>query len=178
MADHLIESGFVVTYLHAESAKKPTLDCTKIDFNTFSDLDQKILAVISENKFDLIIHAAAVSDYSVLPTAGKINSDQEYITLQLKKNPKLIEKIKKLSPSSELVGFKLTSTSDQFLIKSKIDNLFEKSGCDYVIHNDWSSVRTGQTVFNMYSKQTTSKNLDLQDLAIEMAQILLKKDLL
>ncbi len=173
IADQLIESGFNVTYLHAVNAKLPILECAKTNFTTYADLDHALTTALSENKFDLVIHAAAVSDYSVLPTLGKMNSDQENLTLQLKKNQKLINKIKKISPDSKLVGFKLTSTVDQAYIQNKINDLFEKSGCDYVVHNDWATVKTGHSVFNMYSKKEKNVNLNLEDLAINLSQIIL-----
>ena len=108
--------------------------------------------LLIENQFDLVIHAAAVSDYSLAKSAGgKINSDQEKLVIELIKNPKLIDQIKKRSPKSQLVGFKLTSTTDQAAIQKKIDGLFEKAHCDFVVHNDWSTVKTGASVFNLYS---------------------------
>jgi len=178
ICDQLIESGFSVTYLHAENAKLPILNCEKISYTTFLDIDQKLKALLTQNNFDFIIHAAAISDYSVTQnTTGKIDSVKNNLTLQLNKNPKLIEKVKSISPLSKLIGFKLTSTPDQAVIKNKINMPFQKSKCDYVVHNDWSSVKTGQTIFNLHSNMNmNTEKLNLQDLTIELIQIILKKD--
>lgn len=181
ICDQLTESGFLVTYLHSESAKVPVLECEKISYTTFADIDQKLKIILTKNNFDFVIHAAAISDYSVAQnTNGKIDSAQQTLTIQLNKNPKLIEKIKDISPLSKLVGFKLTSTANEKIISEKINKLFEKSKCDYVIHNDWSSVKTGQTVFNIYSNfnmnSKKTENLNLQDLSIELIQMILKKE--
>lgn len=179
LADQFISAGFDVTYMHSETAKKPILSCTQICFSSFSDLDTKLSGCISENKFDLIIHAAAVSDYSVLQTtSGKINSDSDTLTLQLKRNPKLINKIKKISPTSQLIGFKLTSSKDVSLIEKKISGLFEDANCDYVVHNEWATVKTGNTVFSLRSKQKNIANLDIDNLAVDLVKILLQKDTL
>jgi hypothetical protein len=94
----------------------------------------------------------------------------------LKKNPKLIQKIKKISPLSKLIGFKLTSTTDATTIQNKINGLFETAQCDYVVQNDWSSVQTGRSIFNMYSKNGKIENLTIDDLAIEIMQIILNQE--
>ncbi len=177
ICDQLIESGFEVTYLHAENAKLPMFDCDKVSYLSFQDIDLKISDLLTKNNFDYIIHAAAISDYSVVKSAnGKIDSDEEYLTLQLKKNPKLIQKIKKLSPNSKLIGFKLTSTTDATTIQNKINGLFEMAHCDYVIQNDWATVKTGRSVFNLYSKNNKTENLTVDDLVIEITQIILNQE--
>ncbi len=177
IADQLIESGFQIIYLHAENAKLPILDCRRISFNTFADLDQKLSSVLSSDQFDVVMHAAAVSDYSVVKSGiGKIDSLQENLTITLKKNPKLINQIKKISPDSLLIGFKLTSTNDTSVIQNKVQNLLTISNCDYVVHNDWSSVKTGHSIFNIYSPTTKSENLNIDDLTIEMSQIILNQE--
>lgn len=179
IADQFILSGFNVTYLHAESAKLPLLDCTKKNYVTFKDIEKSLTTLLTENQFDLVIHAAAVSDYSVAKSSGgKINSDQEKLVIELTKNPKLIDQIKKLSPKSKLVGFKLTSTINPVEIQKKLDGLFEKADCDFVVHNDWSTVQTGASVFNLHSPKNSLNNLNLDHLSIELAQILLKKEAL
>ena len=177
IADQLIESGFQIIYLHAENAKLPILDCRRISFNTFADLDQKLSSVLSSDQFDVVMHAAAVSDYSVVKSGiGKIDSLQENLTITLKKNPKLINQIKKISPDSLLIGFKLTSTNDTSVIQNKIQNLLTISNCDYVVHNDWSSVKTGHSIFNVYSSNTKSENLNIDDLTIKLSQIILNQE--
>lgn len=179
IADQFILSGFDVTYLHAESAKLPMLDCAKKNYVTFNDIEKSLKTLLTENQFDLVIHAAAVSDYSVVKSAGgKINSDQEKLVIELIKNPKLIDQIKNLSPKSILVGFKLTSTTDPTAIQKKLDGLFDKAQCDFVVHNDWSTVQTGVSVFNLHSPKNSMTNLNLDHLSIELAQILLKKETL
>lgn len=179
IADQFILSGFDVTYLHAENAKLPLLDCTKKNYVTFKDIEKSLTDLLSDHHFDLVIHAAAVSDYSVAQSQnGKINSDQEKLVIELTKNPKLIDQIKKLSPKSQLIGFKLTSTTNPDEIQKKLESLFEKANCDFVVHNDWSTVQTGHSVFNFHSTKNSSNNLNLDQLCIELVQVLLEKDTL
>ena len=81
-------------------------------------------------------------------------------------------------PQSTLIGFKLTSTTDVTTIKNKLNGLFTNAHCDYVVHNDWSTIQTGQTVFSLNSSNSKTENLDLPNLTSEIIQIILKKDTL
>ena len=165
IADTFIENGFDVTYLAGENAKRPMLDCHVIPYTDFKSLDQ-ILDQNLLNQHHVFIHTAAVSDYSVVPQTGKINSDAEKIEITMVRNPKIINKIKKMKPDIKLIGFKLTSTSDMQHITSKVGALFINAHCDVVIHNDWSTVKTDHHVFNIYkNNEIKNKNITKNDLA-------------
>ncbi len=171
LADQFINGGFDVTYLCAENAARPLLATQTETFVTYKDLDQQLTKLLP-NQYDLIIHSAAVSDYSVAQAAnGKIDSSAETLEIKLIKNPKLIDKIKKLSPKSQLVGFKLTSKASENDIQKKVNGLFEKAQCDYVVHNDWGQVHTPHHVFNLYSKKDVQKNLSLTDLSYALISL-------
>lgn len=168
IADQFITNGFEVTYLAAETAKLPTLECEVVKYTSFQSLEDKLRHLLPQN-YSTFIHAAAVSDYSVVPAEGKISSDSDELTIKLKRNPKLIDLVKKLNPAIKLIGFKLTSTTDEKTIHDKITKLFEVSKCDVVIHNDWTSVKSDKHLFNMHSKQNPVKaNLTIDDLSQEL----------
>lgn len=168
IADQFIANGFTVTYLAAENAKLPTFECEVIKFTSFNSLEEKLRELLPMD-YSTFIHVAAVSDYSVIPSEGKISSDSEELTLKLKRNPKLIELAKKLNPAIKLVGFKLTSTTNEKLVNEKITQLFEKAKCDLVVHNDWSTVQAGKHTFNLHGKKHELKsNLTIDDLSNEL----------
>jgi phosphopantothenoylcysteine decarboxylase/phosphopantothenate--cysteine ligase len=154
LADHLVESGFEVTFLHSENSLKPKNPTQTVTFTTFNDLQSKLETELKRSSYDWVIHTAAVSDYSVQPTEGKISSDADEITLKLKRNPKLIDQIKKISPKTKLVGFKLTSTTDPKTITEKVGKLFSNAHCDFVVQNDWSDIKNNKRIFNVYSAQS------------------------
>lgn len=165
IADTLIESGLDVTYLHSQNAIRTQNSCKNISFESFSDLQNILFKELQQTQYDCVIHAAAVSDYSVLPQTGKINSDQEELTITLKKNPKLINEIKKISPLSLLFAFKLTSTNDEALINKKVTLLFELAKCDFVIQNDWSDIKNKNYKYHVFNKSMLPKNInELQNL--------------
>src|SRR5665213_1817515 len=72
-----------------------------IKYRFFDEL-ARILKVELLKKYDIIVHAAAVSDFKVVGTSkSKIASDRA-MTLKLVTTPKLIKDIKRLSPESFL----------------------------------------------------------------------------
>ena len=165
IADAFIENGFDVTYLAGENAKRPMLDCHIIPYTDFKSLEL-ILDANLLNRHHVFIHAAAVSDYSVAPQEGKISSDAEKIEIILTRNPKIINKIKIMNPNIKLIGFKLTSTADKELILDKVSSLFKNAYCDLVVHNDWSTVKTNNSVFNIYkNNEMKDENINKSDLA-------------
>ena len=86
-------------------------------------------------KYDIIIHAAAVSDFKVKGTHASKISSAKALTLNLAATPKLINDIKRLSPESLLVGFKLESNLTYKNIFKTVKTLFTSAGCDLVVAN-------------------------------------------
>ncbi len=151
LAGQLINSGFDIHYLHAKNSAMPVAHCDATEFVTFTDLESQLSSLLSEQHFDWVIHCAAVSDYSVAPTQGKISSDAEELYLLFRKNKKLLPEIKKLSATTKVVGFKLTSGIDSDKIIEKVQKLFLDSHCDYVIQNDWHERSCGTDSFNFFT---------------------------
>jgi len=148
-----------VDYLHAKSAALPKTVANKISFESFHDLHNEMIALLKNNQYDWVIHAAAVSDYSVENTAGKISSEADTLTLKLKRNPKLLNMIKELSPHAKLVGFKLTSAASEKIITEKVSQQFEQAGCDLVVHNDMIDINKGIHTFSVYTKNLKKQSV-------------------
>jgi phosphopantothenoylcysteine decarboxylase/phosphopantothenate--cysteine ligase len=89
-------------------------------------------------KYDIIIHAAAVSDFKVAGASKRKISSEKALTLKLVTTPKLIKEIKCLSPESLLVGFKLESKLNPRDIFKTVKPLFTSAGCDLVVANSLS----------------------------------------
>lgn len=171
LADFFTDGGCQVTALFAGNAVKPLLKSDLKTFTTFQDLE-KLLTNELRNQFDFVIHAAAVSDYSVKDhQAGKISSDADTLTLQLVRNKKLINEIKKQNPA-KLIGFKLTSTVKESEVNAKIERLFSEANCDYVVQNDWNQIKGGSHLFNLFSKKSINKNLTIDDLSLQIMTVM------
>lgn len=93
----------------------------------------------------------------------KISSDTDHLFLVLKKNPKIIHLIKKLQPSTLLVGFKLlvdVSFSELFDVAMKS---IKQNSADFILANDL--IEVGTTKHHGYLiakdgsyKEATTKN--------------------
>ncbi len=125
------------------------------NFKSCSDLQKLLRAELSANKYDLLFHAAAVSDYSVQSLVvdgkefkpGKIAkiSGADEVVVRLKKNPKLLAQIpalaKKKNKRAVVVGFKLTSNASLPEREAAVQKLFAaKNPPDFVISNDLSEI--------------------------------------
>jgi phosphopantothenoylcysteine decarboxylase/phosphopantothenate--cysteine ligase len=107
-----------------------------IAFTYVDDLSRQLKQELKKIPYDVIIHAAAVSDYELkIPLKRKITSRKQSLQLCLTPTQKLISQIKKINPDVFLVGFKLeTDTSEKALIQ-KAQHLVSEADCDLVVAN-------------------------------------------
>jgi len=116
-----------------------------IKYRFFDELAQALKQELVK-KYDIIVHAAAVSDFKVVGAQkSKISSDKG-LTLNLSATPKLIKDIKCLSPESFLVGFKLETNLNTKNIFNTVRSLFTLSGCDLVVANTFKEGYQGYLV--------------------------------
>ena len=127
-----------------------------------------------KKKYDVIIHAAAISDYKLKnPYKTKMKSGQKEIKLNLIPTEKIINKFKKISPDSLLVGFKLESSSDKKFLLDKASKLIDKANCDIVIANSLKNNYKGYVVDN--NKKVLDSAISRDDLSQKLVSILRKK---
>ena len=115
----------------------------EISYKTYDDYAAELKGLLKEKRFDIIVLAAAVSDYIVAnPVQGKVRST-EALNIELKPAEKLISQVKSKTAfqDSILVGFKLLvgSTHEQ-LIQAAQKSIYD-NGCDLVIANDLRDIR-------------------------------------
>ncbi|MFA5853662.1 MAG: phosphopantothenoylcysteine decarboxylase [Patescibacteria group bacterium] len=85
----------------------------------------------------LVFMAAAVSDFSPVRSEGKISSDQEEITITMRRNPKLLARFREqFGLEAYLVGFKLTSGLRREEMLEKARKQLEACKLDLVVAND------------------------------------------
>jgi phosphopantothenoylcysteine decarboxylase/phosphopantothenate--cysteine ligase len=111
-----------------------------VKFTFFDELRKLLFQELRQHPFDIVIHAAAVADYRPLQRQRhKVSSQLGEWQLKLVPTPKLIERIKKVSPGSFLVGFKLESISSLPVLKKATQRLRTSAGCDLVVANSLKS---------------------------------------
>ena len=136
LAREFKRSGAKVTLLEG-----PCTDTIKTDGITtrkfrFYDELLDLLKKELKKKFDVIIHAAAVSDYKLkIPYRSKVRSGLAQLKLTLVPTPKIINIIRKLAPKTTLVGFKLEPVSALSTLRKKGLALAYQADCDFVITN-------------------------------------------
>lgn len=119
--------------------------CSKIKmsrFCYFEELDALMKKKLLSRHYDVVIHAAAVSDYLVLRKhAGKIDSSLHRVHLEFKRAPKLIDQVKRLNPKALLVMFKLeTGVRDSVLLKRALQGM-RRARADLVVANKFEKGR-------------------------------------
>lgn len=174
LADELAERGFEVTWLGAEAATQPESVARLLHYVTFDDLEASLERLLREERFDAVIHAAAVSDYAVervvgpggeaaaaLDPEGKIPSGMA-LELRLKPNPKLVDRLHEWSsnPDLRVVAFKLTATPDAAAREAAVRQLFDRAGAEAVVHNDLGEISEGRHPFTACLPDGTRQHLD------------------
>lgn len=171
LADALIRAGYSLTVLAAKNAQTPKLVEDLFFFDTYEDLETLLEKQIKEKKFSHIIQMAAISDFTVDYTSHKLSS-KEKLNIALTPTKKLISKIRKWSPKTFLVGFKLTAGASKQEVDLAIQSVFSH-GANAVIHNDLFKISSDQHPMHLYNEQGFLRSVDKkQDLALLIISLL------
>lgn len=117
-----------------------------VPFRYFEGLKTKIEKELKKDRYDLIIHSAAVSDYKLKKVfKGKVPSQQQEWTLELVPAPKLIKLIRKLARDSYLVQFKLEIKKDGLI--NKAFKSLKDNKADLVVANALEDLKLNYKAF-------------------------------
>jgi len=95
-----------------------------------------------KKKFDVVILAAAVSDYTAEKISKtKIKSSKKSLVVRLKQAPKIINQIKKIQKNVFLVGFKAETNLSIKALESVAKKKMKECKADLMIANDIGSDR-------------------------------------
>ena len=119
--------------------------------------------MLAQESFDVVFHAAAVSDYKVASVHTedetlavsqniKISSTADTLQLTLIKQAKIIDRIVDWSVNKDVtvVGFKLTNTDDSTQQHQAANKLLSKPGIHAVVHNDLHDISERHHPFTLY----------------------------
>jgi phosphopantothenoylcysteine decarboxylase/phosphopantothenate--cysteine ligase len=136
LASELVSAGAKVTFIYGSGAELPPKGAKVIRVATSQEMLNAVRKELKQ-KFDIVILAAAVSDYTLeKPSKTKIKSDHEKLILKLKKVPKIIDEIKKIQKDVFLVGFKAETNLDREKLISVSRKKLKESDADLIIAND------------------------------------------
>ncbi len=92
--------------------------------------------------YDLLISAAAISDYTLDPATDKIKSGSQ-LTLHLRPARKLLEEVRDVYPDLAVVGFKLETAGGDLLIE-RAKAAMDRYGLFMVVANTVASMGGGE----------------------------------
>lgn len=102
--------------------------------------DSKVLSSFSN--FENLFHQLSVPQTS----EKKISSNTDHLLMVLKQNPKIIQRIKQMQPTTLLVGFKLlVGVKKEELLAVATESL-KKNSADFVLANDLESITQSQHI--------------------------------
>ncbi|PKM57252.1 MAG: hypothetical protein CVU98_06985 [Firmicutes bacterium HGW-Firmicutes-3] len=121
-----------------------------------------------ELDLDDILSTLRNSSYHQLDKCNKLVS-KDSLYLRLNETPKLIQKVKKLSPSTRLIGFKLLHNAPQEDLLQAANMMALTSRCELVIANDLSSIhgnnheafiiKNGNVIDTCFTKEEIANSL-------------------
>lgn len=192
LAELLTDFGGQVHLLRAENAKPADSRVEQSTYTSFHSLQKNLKFLLANHDYDMVIHTAAVSDFSVESleingqkhTAGdfaKIHS-QDKLSIHFKNNPKIVDEIKTVSRNKnlQLVAFKLTSKASEQEREQAVRKLREHSRADWIVQNDTSEIDKikQQHRFTIYGPDSKTPVENIQALAAELLHSYMKgKDL-
>lgn len=137
-----------------EEYKDRYLQCT---YKTFDQYAEQLEKLVKDGKPDLVILAAAASDFIVPnPIDGKVRSSDDLYFL-LKPAEKLISRVKEWHPACKLVGFKLLVRSTQKELEDAAKKSVEKNRCELVVANDLRDIKVGEHQILLVGPKATAK---------------------
>jgi len=147
IATEALRRGAEVTVIYGPGTAPPPFGARVINVETTEEMRNALLKELKDGRYDIVIAAAAVSDWSPerkydykLPSKS-----MPEVTLKLKATPKIVESVKQVSPKSFLIAFKAVyNLPVEDLIELGYEKLREINA-DLIVVNDVGSEGAGFT---------------------------------
>jgi len=136
LASELVSAGAKVTLVYGPGITEPPKGAKIIPVQTVTEMFNEVKKQMKK-KFDIVILAAAASDY--IPKnqySKKIKSTKNSLTIELKKAPKIIDYIKKLQKDVFLIGFKAETDISKKELVVRAKQKLRDSKANMIIAND------------------------------------------
>ncbi|MGB9659213.1 MAG: bifunctional phosphopantothenoylcysteine decarboxylase/phosphopantothenate--cysteine ligase CoaBC [Nitrososphaerales archaeon] len=145
IANEALRRGADVTLIYGHSIVSPPQGARVISVETTEEMYNEVVSELKDKDYDVLIATSAATDFAPekkydykLPSR-EINE----LIIKLKPLPKIIDKVKELSPKTFLVAFKADyKLSDEKLIDRAYE-LLKASNADLVVANDVSRKGSG-----------------------------------
>lgn len=167
IAERFARDGHHVLLVRAVDAEKASRAYDRLQertFATFADLRRVLRDELGKVDYDMVVHAAAVSDFSVDSiqagdielAAGQAKIDSsESLLLRLKRNPKIVDELRSYSRHQgvTIVAFKLTNRANAEERFLAVHKLAAHARPDFIVQNDLSEIdpATGRHACRIYA---------------------------
>ena len=141
IAEQAFLRGADVLLLRGHNSAEPHYNINEEKFTTVNNLFNKIKNNIKN--FDIIIHAAAVSDFEVNNRKGKKIKSHEELHLELTPTTKILENLKKLNKKIFLIGFKAEYHFLKDELINSAYNILKSADADLIVANDVGKENVG-----------------------------------
>lgn len=179
IAEAFLGLGHKVDYVASHDAVKPRAQelgaanrYQLATFETFCELDQELDKLLKTERYDAIIHAAAVSDYRLANGAEskKIDSKEDLV-LRFTRNPKILNTLRDRSKNQEtkIVAFKLTVNE---AVEPRVTKMFTDSNPDYIVANDLTNYPNWSLYPNRTETTTAAQTVVTGETRESLAQTL------
>jgi phosphopantothenoylcysteine decarboxylase/phosphopantothenate--cysteine ligase len=136
LASELVSAGAKVTLVYGPGIAVPPKGAKVIPVKTVTEMFNAVKKELRK-KFDVVILAAAVSDFIPKNSNSKIKSSRS-TTIKLIRAPKIIDHIRKIHKGI-LIGFKAEANVSKKELVSKARKKLKESGANFMVANDIGS---------------------------------------
>ncbi len=134
IAEEAFLRGAEVTLIRGTNSIEPQYHFKDIKIYSVDDLMKSIKKNIKEK--DIVIHAAAVSDFMINNKSNEKIKSKENIHLELEPTTKIFERIKNLKKNIFLIGFKAEHKVSEKTLIERAYNLLKDANANLVVAND------------------------------------------
>jgi phosphopantothenoylcysteine decarboxylase/phosphopantothenate--cysteine ligase len=138
--------GGEVTLVYGPGSVKLPFGVKVIPVETTTEMLNAVVGELEGSRYDLAVFSAAAADFGPEERdMVKTSSSLESWRIDLVSRPKIIDRVKKVTPEIFLVGFKAEyGVSDEELVK-KAQARMEAGGIDLIVANDVARAKVGFT---------------------------------
>ncbi|MBI2523362.1 bifunctional phosphopantothenoylcysteine decarboxylase/phosphopantothenate--cysteine ligase CoaBC [Candidatus Woesearchaeota archaeon] len=134
IAEEAFLRGADITLIRGANSVEPQYYFKDIKIYSVNDLFNKIKNNIKN--VDIVIHAAAVSDFTIKNKHNNKIKSNENLHLELTPTTKIFENIKKIKKGIFLIGFKAEYNVSKKILIDRAYELLKSAEADFVVAND------------------------------------------
>jgi phosphopantothenoylcysteine decarboxylase/phosphopantothenate--cysteine ligase len=141
-AQSILYRGGKVTIIYGPGTAIPPSNATVVNVISAQDFVDTVQRELNNSKYDILISAAAIGDFTPIETADdKISSSQAELVIKLTRTPKVLDLAREMDSELYIVAFKAETTTEEHMIDKAYDRL-QSGDVDLIIANNVSAENT------------------------------------